>query len=471
MARIFPFPSGGSTNDRSPPPDRVLHAVPLDTGAPPSASEDGGLVSNRVFSVIEAAIVVLAIYVFSQALISAGPRFFALSVAARTVLWGLLLLTAIAQTMRRGLSDLLTPVAPYVPFFGIGVVSMIVSVEPGEGVRELIFWLLGAVGAGAAGRQLGERLTARILFFIFAAALAASVVVALALPKVGLDVDERLAHGAWRGIFIQKNGLGWFSLYLLVLALMTPGLRVVVRLVAVGLAMICVIKAGSANAVLASVAVMGFLGLITAVRRARMSPSVQVMTVVAAGTFAAFALSVMWVPLLAVLGRNATLTGRTSVWALYLERAWDHWFIGAGPGSFSGWTAATGDIGLRLSGSGVGKLGLIATPHNFFIATFGEVGALGLIARLLPDLIFLFVLPFVRKGRGTLLLAGIVLTSLLTGLADTHNVFGPSIVTFLTVLIFASLGREEGKTGLSPATLTPRQGEPLRPELGPVVLG
>ena len=136
--------------------------------------------------------------------------------------------------------------------------------------------------------------------------------------------------------------------------------------------------------------------------------------------------------MLAALGRDTSLTGRTAIWQAYFNRALDNWAFGAGPGSFTDLSLTTGDVGLKFQ-----HLGHIFTPHNMFIAVFGEIGLIGLVAFGLSMAVILGQALAMPRGSTRNLIVAFTLFFLISGLDETHEVFGTGSGLFLIVLLRA----------------------------------
>ncbi len=421
---------------------RISQIVPLGAEQPRVPPRSRPPFSQvKPLTVLQTLVVMVCLYVFTQVLATAGPTMFAFGVGMRYLLWPLILIGAATHIMLRGVSDILTPPALFFPVFAIGIVSALISLEPIQAARDLCFWLLLVLAATAAGRQLGERLTGQLLFWGFAFLMLLSIVITVLLPKIGLTQDLRVAGGTWKGVFPGKNFLGWYAAISLLTAVTAPGVRWKMRALAVTMAVVCLYFAHSSGATGQAVVLLGFVGTLHATRRLHMSAAMKGMLI---GTIALVTLAagiLFWDQLLGLLGRDATLTGRTVIWRLYFDRAMESWFLGAGPGSFTHSSLTTQDIGLSLQ-----AFGQIKTPHNTYIATFGELGIVGLLTWLATLLYLAFVQPFRRAGPMPLMLAGMTLSLLMSGSGETHPVFGLSLATFLLLLMRASIGSAEGAT-------------------------
>lgn len=197
----------------------------------------------------------------------------------------------------------------------IAVASSAWSVAPDQTLRRAIalgFTTLGGVMLAARYRwpQLMELLAGSFAFLTVVALLAS-----LAIPSIG--VMHELFPGAWRGVWPEKNALGGImALGFMVLAsaaVLNPR-RAAVWLPFAALALLLVLMSTSKTSLVALLLGAGGIGLVFLVRR---HPATGVATIwlgalgvaMVAGVFL-FAADVFF----DLLGKDATLTGRTKIW-------------------------------------------------------------------------------------------------------------------------------------------------------------
>lgn len=197
----------------------------------------------------------------------------------------------------------------------IAVASSAWSVAPDQTLRRAIalgFTTLGGVMLAARYRwpQLMELLAGSFAFLTVVALLAS-----LAIPSIG--VMHELFPGAWRGVWPEKNALGGImALGFMVLAsaaVLNPR-RAALWLPFAALALLLVLMSTSKTSLVALLLGAGGIGLVFLVRR---HPATGVATIwlgalgvaMVAGVFL-FAADVFF----DLLGKDATLTGRTKIW-------------------------------------------------------------------------------------------------------------------------------------------------------------
>jgi exopolysaccharide production protein ExoQ len=413
--------------DRFPRALGGLPDIPGGAAAPSLRWAPGG--AARLFWLL---FLLLVLSQVTGAFIAVHPAIQAAMSITRRVIWLMTLVFMIHETVRAEPLDLLGPMKGFMPYFLVGLASALLGVEPGTGLVDLSFWLITMIGACVIGKQFrGRNLPAGMMAW-FALTLGLSILLALVAPKLAVDVDNRTISGAWRGVFPGKNWLAWYAGFGLVLAGFGGSVRVVWRL---GLGLISAVALHAAHSAggTASVAVVfGAMMMFAFWRRLGLSPGLQaainglIVTLVVVGGALGYQV------LLAAMGRDVTLTGRTLLWKSYFGRALDSWLIGAGPGSFTELSLTTQDISLRYQ-----WVGKIFTPHNMYLAVFGEVGILGLIAYIVPLLMIAFHNPLRQDKPGRNLLPAFALYFLVSGLDETHDVFGVCSGIFMILLLRA----------------------------------
>jgi exopolysaccharide production protein ExoQ len=153
----------------------------------------------------------------------------------------------------------------------------------------------------------------RRLSWVLMAQLTLSLILALGLPRYAYMPDGHLL----RGIFLHKNVLGQVLVFATVLCLLGWELRFLRRTTALGLGLVVLLAgmAGSASATLlvAFVLVLRFVPRILALPGLA---ATAVMLLLGAIVGAALPTGVLLLePLLDLLGRDMTFTGRTDLWA------------------------------------------------------------------------------------------------------------------------------------------------------------
>lgn len=177
-----------------------------------------------------------------------------------------------------------------------------------------------------------------------------SLIVALALPNYG--VMQGTYTGAWRGVLGHKNSLGRLMTFSILVFLLLLGRRPYrwPFLLGLGIAMPLLLLSQSATALVVLLASTAILPLLRVLRwRNTLLLGVAMMAVIGA----AFGAMYLWTNadvIVASLGRDITLTGRTQLWQLVLNAIGERPWFGYGYSSFwNGWNPEATYIWFRLS--------------------------------------------------------------------------------------------------------------------------
>jgi len=308
---------------------------------------------------------------------------------------------------------------------GVVAASIYWSIQPDVSTRRGF-----AVGCTTlSGLALASRFRwaelARLYGIVFCLLIVASYAVSLAMPSIGVMTE--LFPGAWRGLWMEKNSLGGLMAFgaclLGAAALLNPD-RAKVFVVFVGLAVGLVLLSQSKTALASLLLGMTALGFVWIVQR---GPAFG-----AAATWAGVTgalLLVMFVlfasdMLFAILGKDATLTGRTEIWTAAMRQ------IEQRPWQGYGYAAVWGDK------SGWGPLAWIVNDakfvpqhaHNSWLEQWIGIGLFGLIAWGLFYLQTMsLALVAVYRERGAMLafpfLVVFTLVSLTESIAVVYNDF------------------------------------------------
>jgi O-antigen ligase len=229
---------------------------------------------------------------------------------------------------------------------------------------------------------------------VFTAVL--SAVFALALPQYGISQTEHA--GTWRGIFTHKNTLGrTMTLATMVCLLIWRDQSKRRWMPLVGAAfctlMLMMSQSRSAMVTLGVVVALIFALPILRFRRSVAGPllSALVFVVGTTGMLMAFHAATI----LAALGRDLTLTGRTDIWSMSLGLMSDRPWLGFGYWAF--WRGWSGESWQVISALGWD----VPHAHNGFVDLSLDVGIVGLV-------IFLagFLIALRRAARGVPRAAG-----------------------------------------------------------------
>lgn len=301
-------------------------------------------------------------------------------------------------------------------------------------------------GLALAARYKWAQL-AEVVGAAFIVLIVASFAVCLAVPSIGVMTE--LFPGAWRGLWMEKNALGGLmalGFCLLSAAALLNPLRAKLWWPFAGLALVLVLMSTSKTS-LASLMVGG--AALVFVLIARRSPAAGaaitwtgVTGVVLLGGFVLVASDVFF----ALLGKDATLTGRTEIWSAAMrqieQRPWTGYGYAAVWDNKSGWGPfawITKDAGFQAHHA-----------HNSWIEQWLGLGIIGLAAW---GLFYLQTLTLaiiaVFRERGALLafpfLVVYTLVSLTESIAVVYNDFRWALfVAFAAKLAFSDREQARG---------------------------
>lgn len=271
---------------------------------------------------------------------------------------------------------------PLLSFFGIlGLLSVAWSISPGVTLYKwTVFALATLVGAylGFLGRTQG---LLRVLSWVIAVAVVLSTALAILLPSIGrmpLETYDR----AWRGIFWHKNHLGTMAglwsvvpLYLLEDDWKRNHRRLLpdIVLYSACAALVMLSRSATGLIVLLAAACLSGAALAWQRNRSRMTRS-RYLQVAALGVAMILLITLNFESLLAIMGKEVSLTGRVPMWlAVLREYVSRRPILGYGLGAFwnleanrmevralAGWPypVAIGDNGWLDVLLGLGAVGL-----------------------------------------------------------------------------------------------------------------
>jgi O-antigen ligase len=221
-----------------------------------------------------------------------------------------------------------------IAIMAIVAISILWSTSPDQTVRRVVAnYCTTLSGVVLAARWRWASL-AEVIATSFAILAVLCLFTGLFVPSIGVMTE--LFPGAWRGLWQEKNALGTnmaFGFVVMAAAALLNPRRARLWWACAGLALLLVVLSTSKTSLvslLLGVGVMGFIAL------ARRSPASSVASTWAAvvgiglvASFIVFASDVF----LGLLGKDATLTGRTKIWAGVMERIHERPITGYGYGA------------------------------------------------------------------------------------------------------------------------------------------
>lgn len=253
--------------------------------------------------------------------------------------------------------------------------SALWSIHPDITIRRGAGYLLTLTFAAYLVVRFDIERLMRALSASFAVTAIGSLVFVVLFPQSGIMQVGELA-GAWRGVFPHKNALGpamalavFVELYVILASARLPKGRVVLLTLYVAL----VFLSQSATAMLLSVFYGGGAVLYAVWRRNRLTAVVAVVNLFLITLAAGLVLASDPESALNAIGKDATLTGRTTVWDIVLA------FIRERPVLGWGYRAmwVVGDPTTTFAEGVTGQWG-VSSSHNSFLELILQLGFVGL---------------------------------------------------------------------------------------------
>jgi exopolysaccharide production protein ExoQ len=296
----------------------------------------------------------------------------------------------------------------------------------------------------ASRYSLKEQL--HLLGWTFGISVFMSIVIAILLPKYGLMGGVHA--GAWRGIYVHKNGLGQrmilSAIVFLILALKAEKNRWILwSFFAASFALMILSRASSP--LLGLVIIIGILSILS-VLHWRYFFMVPALIALSSITIILYSLAINNSERVAgAFGKNLTLTGRTDFWPLMVDKIWENPWFGYGFGAF--WQGFDGPSAYVWNASAFKA----PNGHNGYLDLCLELGFVGFsiyaIAFISSFQKAIQYIRIVRTPDGfwpTLLFSYVVLSNLTeSGLVSQNNfLFMIQVSTFLSLRIPQTMTRK-----------------------------
>lgn len=197
------------------------------------------------------------------------------------------------------------------------LISVVWSVSGSTSLRRAVAFLLSTALAYVIAIRFTPRQLAVLVVWVVGPCLAASLALAVVAPGLASMPAHEGASGL-RGVYIHKNVLGWYAALMLVAArefLHADAAPRPLGVALVGAAALCLAASGSATSLItvaAAAGVWGFYWLF-----ARLAAPGRVLLLIgalAAGGIVMVDVGNLIGPALEALGKDPTLTGRTTLW-------------------------------------------------------------------------------------------------------------------------------------------------------------
>jgi len=142
---------------------------------------------------------------------------------------------------------------------------------------------------------------------------------------------------------------------------------------------------------------------------------------------------------LEIVGRDATLTGRTEVWRHYLAYLHDRPLTGYGTGILSSDTELNRAVGGAVPGYEAQGL---RSPHSLYVGLACETGLVGVAFFIAAQAYIAFVTPFRRLTPWSRTSGALAVAILLAGISEMRDGFIPGAATLLLVAARAAALRQ-----------------------------
>lgn len=201
-----------------------------------------------------------------------------------------------------------------------------------------------------------------------------SIIVSLAVPSIGVETEIHV--GAWKGLWFQKNTLGGHmaraALLFAFLAITQPEYR---RIWYFGLVLAVLLVFLSTSKTSLVGMLLGFIILFVGwfMRRGPVSSLTMFWSLITFGSLLVFIIITDPGLLLGLIGRDATLTGRTDIWVALFEVIDERPLLGYGYGAFWGEGSDPAAYVKEVTQWDV------PTAHNGWLETWLSIGLVGLL--------------------------------------------------------------------------------------------
>jgi exopolysaccharide production protein ExoQ len=264
---------------------------------------------------------------------------------------------------------------PICLFTGLIILSNLWSYTPPATLNRSILFTGTTFFAFYLATRYSVKEQLQFLGWVMFVIIVASFAMIVALPHFGIMAGTHM--GAWRGIYVHKNGFGplmalsTVSFFLLAQTPFKTFKNPWPFLVMCAISVICLALAKSSSAVVALVIMGGALIFLPILRLSYglMVPVLSAVSLFGIMTYILF--SANSAALFEILGKDATLTGRTDLWLYVIDKIQENPWLGYGYGAFwQGFDGPSAYVWLAQPFSAV-------HPHNGYLELMIDVGLIG----------------------------------------------------------------------------------------------
>ena len=227
----------------------------------------------------------------------------------------------------------------------LAAASILWSQDPSASVQKVFYLFVTTCFGYYLVERFSPRQLMQVVMITGAIAIISSLVLAVALPRYGVFTGRAEESSGWQGIYTHKNTLGLTTMYFLAPALFLPvkGTREKVwRSLYIVSSLLLVVMSRSRGAWIMCASLLAF-GLIVTVG-SRLKPEERVAAYWALAVAFVVGVAITWALLpviLALLHKDMTLTGRTTIWSVLLSSLAKRPWLGFGYSAF--WVGTKGE--------------------------------------------------------------------------------------------------------------------------------
>ena len=369
-----------------------------------------------------------------------------LAVPFRYLFWGVVVFMSGIHFNRFGYAPYFVALAPFLPLIIVALFATLLGIFPLFSLKTVVFMLCMITAGIILPLEARPKFLFTSTFYILGLLLILSVAFCILVPSIAIQGTD--GRTSWRGLFVFKQAYGWVSAITFVLGY---GLRshilksALIPILIV--AAISMVFSDNKGAAITAVVACGYCFLVEKLNSTGLEFGQKLFTAIFAIVLFVFAAVFAVEPLLELLGRDATLTGRTVIWSRFYSLVLPYWAIGAGPSSFTTPTELTVGIAADFI-----EFGAITQPHNTYIAVFGETGILGFISYVGLLVYLIFIRPFYSASIYAVVCSALGVLVAIDSFVETHSPLNYTLEWFLLTALYTASLRREGLEKLVEAT-------------------
>jgi exopolysaccharide production protein ExoQ len=327
----------------------------------------------------------------------------------------------------------------FVVLAGLALVSCLWSQLPGISLVASIYFAINILFGFYLCQRFNHRQILRLLLTIGWICLVSSILLALLFPRYGVAQ----APPGWRGIYEQKNTCAAMTIFLLAAGFFAPVGGLLSRLSRIAyilLSVLLIVMSKSMTGCLLLAFLLAYVFVMRVVQRFPKKESVVLVLLLIVGGVLPLAIAgISYFKEIAYLvGKDLTLTGRTTIWRAVVIAAMKRPLLGYGYRAF--WTGLQGESGVVLMSNGWS----FSQAHNGFLEVWLGIGALGL-GVVLYSLVKAFrnALPCILARNSYLNWCVCILLLIAIHAMDEYTLAAPNNLAWILYIV-ASVGLADG---------------------------